>query len=432
MGGFDPGKSEWTSQPFNNGSIQAQDGEIGRDELHDKLKDVNTGGMSIKAQAWVDAQLTLDSIATAISSALTTVKQSWKSDGAQLAYDRLEVTQLSASNIAIAAGEVGTGISTVASGVSHARGQHGASSENFGDEIYNAFGGSGNTEAASAVWVALIADVNTGLGALPTQLETQLKSQPSAYNAPVSEMGAPQMPGGTPGIGPGGSAPSGGSVPTGSIPGTGTGTTVGTNPVYTSGNPTLDTTGIPEHPPTPTPPTSIGDPGPEWDPTTTGTIGDPVHGTRIPSLDGSSQLAGAGSGGFGSGSSGGGFGGSGAGSYGGGGASTAGFGGGGAGGGGVGVAGVGGAGAGGSGLSGRGGGLSGSGTGLAGGGSGAGAGGGSGASAAGARGGMMGGAPMGGARGGAGGDDDERERTTWLSEDEDVWGATTAPPGVIS
>jgi hypothetical protein len=45
----------------------------------------------------------------------------------------------------------------------------------------------------------------------------------------------------------------------------------------------------------------------------------------------------------------------------------------------------------------------------------------------------MGGAPMGGrGGGGGGGNDDERERTTWLTEDEDVWGATKAPPGVIT
>jgi hypothetical protein len=34
--------------------------------------------------------------------------------------------------------------------------------------------------------------------------------------------------------------------------------------------------------------------------------------------------------------------------------------------------------------------------------------------------------------GGRGGQDgDERERNTWLTEDEDVWGDTDAPPGVI-
>lgn len=37
--------------------------------------------------------------------------------------------------------------------------------------------------------------------------------------------------------------------------------------------------------------------------------------------------------------------------------------------------------------------------------------------------------PMHGANGGG---DDERERSTWLEEDEDVWGAGDAPPGVIT
>lgn len=40
---------------------------------------------------------------------------------------------------------------------------------------------------------------------------------------------------------------------------------------------------------------------------------------------------------------------------------------------------------------------------------------------------MMG---MPGARG-AGNDEEERERSTWLVEDEDVWGGTDAPSGTI-
>ncbi|MFI7119455.1 hypothetical protein [Amycolatopsis sp. NPDC049868] len=44
----------------------------------------------------------------------------------------------------------------------------------------------------------------------------------------------------------------------------------------------------------------------------------------------------------------------------------------------------------------------------------------------------VGGMPMGGAPGAAGQGERERERTTWLREDEDVWGANPdAPPGVI-
>ncbi|TDD32528.1 WXG100 family type VII secretion target [Actinomadura sp. KC06] len=66
--------------------------------------------------------------------------------------------------------------------------------------------------------------------------------------------------------------------------------------------------------------------------------------------------------------------------------------------------------------------------GAAGGGAGAGRGGGRAGSAG--RGGM-GGMPMGGGRGGGGNGEDEHERTTWLTEDEDVWGGNdddTAPP----
>jgi hypothetical protein len=30
------------------------------------------------------------------------------------------------------------------------------------------------------------------------------------------------------------------------------------------------------------------------------------------------------------------------------------------------------------------------------------------------------------------GSNEERERTTWLAEDDDIWGGDDAPPGVIS
>jgi hypothetical protein len=33
---------------------------------------------------------------------------------------------------------------------------------------------------------------------------------------------------------------------------------------------------------------------------------------------------------------------------------------------------------------------------------------------------------------GSGNDEDERERSTWLSEDDDVWGDEESPPGVIT
>ena len=40
-------------------------------------------------------------------------------------------------------------------------------------------------------------------------------------------------------------------------------------------------------------------------------------------------------------------------------------------------------------------------------------------------------APMRGA-GGAGSGEDERERNTWLTEDDDIWGEDDAPPAIIS
>jgi hypothetical protein len=38
---------------------------------------------------------------------------------------------------------------------------------------------------------------------------------------------------------------------------------------------------------------------------------------------------------------------------------------------------------------------------------------------------------MAGGHGGAGGEDEERERSTWLTEDDDVWGADDTPKGII-
>ena len=34
--------------------------------------------------------------------------------------------------------------------------------------------------------------------------------------------------------------------------------------------------------------------------------------------------------------------------------------------------------------------------------------------------------------GGSSGDEGERERSTWLTEDDDIWGESDAPPSVIS
>jgi hypothetical protein len=34
--------------------------------------------------------------------------------------------------------------------------------------------------------------------------------------------------------------------------------------------------------------------------------------------------------------------------------------------------------------------------------------------------------------GGQGNDEQERERSTWLTEDEDVWGGSDAPPPTIT
>jgi hypothetical protein len=152
-------------------------------------------------------------------------------------------------------------------------------------------------------------------------------------------------------------------------------------------------------------------PGPGFDPTGPG----PGFDGAAPGIDTSSSLAGfdGGASGPGAGAFGGGpgAGGLGAGSLG-------------AGGGGLGA-----------GSLGAGGGLGAGGSGLAGGGAGAGGGGltgvggagvGGGAGGAGRGVGMM---PMTGG-GGQGGQQD-RERTTWLAEDESVWGETDAPPGVI-
>lgn len=105
--------------------------------------------------------------------------------------------------------------------------------------------------------------------------------------------------------------------------------------------------------------------------------------------------------------------------------SASGLGGGGLGAGGLGSGGLGAGGGAGTGLSGVGGAGIGAGSGAA---LGAGAGAAGGASGAGGgRGAMM--APM---HGGGNGSEEERERSTWLNEDDDVWGSTDAPSGVIA
>lgn len=252
--------------------------------------------------------------------------------------------------------------------------------------------------------VALLSRYNEVIGyCIPSQVQSSLVTNGQGA---VSDFHA------TPGPGPAGPGPMG--------PGPGPGP--GTTPVAP-----------PHHLPPPhvyPPPHTPGPGGPGPGPTGPGPIGPGPIGpgpggpgpgsdynpNSLPTLDNSSSLAGFDpSGGAGSG-----FGPGGASGLGAGGAS--GLGGGGLGGGGLGAGGLG---------AGDASGLAGSGAGM-----GAGAGGGGIAGGAGAAGGMAGGAggrpgmmmPM---HGSGQGGDDERERSTWLAEDDDIWGTDDAPPGVI-
>ncbi|HEV7205610.1 MAG TPA: hypothetical protein VGN18_13455 [Jatrophihabitans sp.] len=263
---------------------------------------------------------------------------------------------------------------------------------------------SSDADAINQHRVALLSRYNEVIGyCIPSQVQSSLVQNNAPY---VAEFHATPGPGPGPGpMGPG-PGPGPGMTPVAPIP--------PTHPI-----PPHHVNPPPPHEPGPTGPGPIG-PGPGPGPLGPGPLGPgpgpgPGSGCNphaLPTLDNSSALAGFDPSGGGAG---GGLGAGGASGLG----AASGLGGGGLGSGGPGAGGLG----------------AGSASGLAGSGAGMGAGAGSGGSI-GAAGGVAGGAggrpgtmmPM---HGSGQGSDDERERSTWLAEDDDIWGADDAPPGVI-
>lgn len=250
----------------------------------------------------------------------------------------------------------------------------------------------GDSQRAVDHLVKLLGRYDEVIALLPSQVQTRsVNANPQDIGGPDSTPGGPGA-GGAPHMG-GAGAKLPGSGGTGGLPGSGLG----------DGNTGFDGSGL-----------GNGSTGGGLGSGGTGGLGSGSGG--LSPYDPGSQLAGGGGlGGLGSGHPGGGLGGGGLGS------------------GGVGSGlGSGGLGSGPGGIgSGSGAGVLGTGAGRGGPGSGAGTGaGGPGAGGRGSAGaGGVGGAPM---HGGGQGDEDERERSTWLTEDEDVWGGNAdVPPPVI-
>ena len=356
---------------------------------------LNPESLQTKAEAWQLVHDHIKGIGGRLSTAYTQVFNAWSGDDADAAQKTFSHVLTSTSALTDNANSMYTGTKQVADAAQKAKGVS-SDGPGFGSKLSGGLGlggGDGDGNADVQAYFKLVDSVSGGRDYMPHTVQWQVKTDAAGAKDPYG--GDPGASGG--GVGGVGSPHLGGTSPHSSV---------ATPNIKNPGNPPHHTTtGIP--------------PIDGTDPTGTSTIGDPTGGTPgvgsgvgggstigVPHLDTGSSLAGM----DGSGA---GFGGAGGGAYGGGGlgSMSAGLGGG-VGGGGIGTT---------SGLAGEGLGAAGAGAGAAGAGAA-----GAGAGRAGAGGMMM---PM---RGGAGGnDEDERERSTWLEEDDDVWGEADAPPSVI-
>ncbi|WP_375500241.1 hypothetical protein [uncultured Jatrophihabitans sp.] len=434
---------------FTRHSFLGSEYNDGKADAFRKVKEgIDVEGLQEQARGWENVHTRLAGIYTKLDTAYQDLfSQGWDGDDADKARKTFGDTTASVQSIRDSADQMRAGTKRIATAAAAACGTE-SDGPSGGAKFVNAtigpFGGNGDGGADEQAYFTLVGEVDGGRDQMPAQLEWQTKTNAGGGdNTPTTNYG---------GTGSHGSGSGGGGVGAVSAPNSGVGT-----PAHTS-----------------TPTHSIGQSG-QWHVAKTPKPVQPSHPDPGPGgvsgVDGSGGvldtgtdgLANGGGSGFDSSSvSGAGIGGHGVGNHGVGldsGSTLAGYDGSGLGGSGSG-AGVGGpAGGFGSSASGLGSsaaGLgSGSASGLAGGlgaGSAAGlssgsagglgsrstegSGGGSGRGAAragtggrGVAGGQI--APMRGG-GGAGGDESERDRTTWLQEDEDVWGESDAPPSVIS
>lgn len=384
---------------------------------------LNAQGLADKAEAWGRIRAHAGTVHSRLHAAYTKAFENWSGDDADRAEKTFGYTVDSARSVHTQADGMHQGTSTLAAMARHVKSLDSSdpgvlgSLENAGLDLTtpgiiakvagvdNNVGGGNNLDSAVQY---MCTEIGTARNPMPSRLEWQTKTAAAGD----SGLGANTTPGGGAGVG---------GV---SAPGMSGGAGHGGSGLSAIGKPkNLDDPtnygGGTDHDPT----DPIGDPTdynpPGYDPGS-GTGGgsglgdgsgygyDPSGVSGAPSIGSGSTLAGYDPGSMGGGGLGAGGGGLGAGAGAGGGLS----------------AGAGGAlGAGGAGLDSAG---------MTGAGAGAGGPGASGATAGGRGGsgapGMV--APMRG--GGPGGNGDERERNTWLSEDEDVWGEDEAPPSIIS
>ena len=368
-----------------------------------------------KAEAWGRIRDHAQTVHTKLQQAYTDAFSQWEGDDADRAAKTFGFAVASAKSVHDVADSMQQGTSTLASMATHVKGLNSSAPSGWGalgntlldtttpGVVAKATGIADDTDGGGANLDPAVNSMSTAIAqataTMPSQVTWQVKTDPTHANA--SGNVPPPSTGGVGGV---------------SAPGAGGGAAHETTPVSGIGkvkqlhNGTGTATDETDPPP-------IDRPDP-WVPPTDGSGSDFGNGSDAPFTSGS-----AGTPGLDQGSSLAGY-------------DPSGLGGGGAGGGGIGAGGGLGSGAGAGGLGSGAGGLGSAGglagAGVGGGANGAAAGGLAGAAAGqGGRPGAVGAQPMRGG-GAGGGDESERERSTWLNEDDDVWGGTEAPPSVIS
>ncbi len=382
-----------------------------RSAVEKAMKGTNPDGLKQKAQTWSQVSTKASGYSTKLSTALSKIAGAWEGDDADQATKILQGLYATVSSQGTHAANMGSALANMGANLQSVKDSYGHDESTMGG-IGNYFSGSDDRGAANA-YKALMGNFQENLAIMPKAVPTEIKS-----GAATTSVGAPppapktRGAGDAPNVGGAGSAAHAGNATPAHIQ-----QPTLHHPTTTDPNPTDPTWKNPDYTdPSSTDP-SLNNPGQH--PTGPGGIA-PFHGGG-----GGIGVPGGSGPGFGTGGSGAGLdtGGSLAGL---GGADGGGLG---AGGGGLGGGDASGVGAGAGALNGGFGAGTGAGAGAGAGGSGLGAGAGTPGGvvgAAGGRGMMM---PM---HGGGQGDEDERERSTWLSEDEDVWGNDDDVPTVIS
>jgi hypothetical protein len=374
----DPVTTQVNTVGTDAGSADGAWGQFwGGDSLYDKVRkaiyDCDHDSLNPTITAWGSIKTTLDGIESKLSSLVTEIQEGWTDENGKQAANSLTDAQLTTSNLRNASLLMGNALSYLYDSIKLAK-------QNMSQDSGWHYEGDSWSDYARESYNIFIKGVNDSLNIMPNTYSTSTLSGNSDTSSDANHHnnGTPQV-GGLPSPGGPGGAPHTG----------------------TPGGPHVPTT--PSHPTTPTVPTHPVGPGTPDYPTHPGSHDAsqypgttyPAHGSGSGAIDSGASLAGfdgAGAGGaFGAGS-------------------PSGLGG------GVGSP------AGGAGFGSAGAGAGGAGAGVVG--AGSGAIGGPGGVMAG-RGGMMGG------HGGGAGDEEERERSTWLTEDEDVWGGPSGSTGVI-